>query len=156
MTASAAVPLFEPRDPNFERRVRDSFARQRIMSLIGAEMLAVRPGQVEIALAYRPDLTQQHGYLHGGLVGMIADSAAGYAANTLTAADIGVLTVEYKINLVAPASGERLISRGEVVRPGRTLLITRADVFSVRDGEETLCAVMQQTIMAVPGLTETG
>ncbi len=85
---------------------------------------------------------------------MIADSAAGYAANTLTPADTSVLTVEYKLNLVAPADGERLVARGEVVKPGRTLIITKAEVFAIRDGKWTLCALMQQTIMAMHGKKE--
>ncbi len=104
--------------------------------------------------AEQPEITQQHGYIHGGVVGMIADSAAGYAANTLTAADVSVLTVEYKLNLVAPADGQRLVARGEVIKPGRTLIITRAEVFAIRDEQWTLCAIMQQTIMAMHGKKE--
>ena len=103
---------------------------------------------------HKPEITQQHGYIHGGVVGMIADSAAGYAANTLTPADTSVLTVEYKLNLVAPADAQRLVARGEVVKPGRTLIITKAEVFAIRDEHWTLCAIMQQTIMAMHGKRE--
>lgn len=147
-------PLFQPRDTDFEQRVRTSFARQPAMALIGAELTTVEPGRVEVQLAHRRELTQQHGYIHGGIVGMIADNAAGFAANTLTAAETSVLTVEYKLNLIAPADGERLVARGEVVKPGRTLIITRAEVFAVKDARWTLCALLQQTIMAMHGKPE--
>lgn len=145
------LPLFQPKDPDYATRVRASFDMQPAMQLIGAELTVIEPGHVEIQLPYRPQITQQRGYIHGGVVGMIADSAAGYAANTLTAHDSDVLTVEYKLNLVAPAEGQRLVARGEVIKPGRTLLVTRADVFAILDEKWTLCAVMQQTIMAVHG-----
>ena len=148
------VPVFQPRDEAYPERVRASFKLQQAMTLIGAELAVVDPGYVEIHLAYKPEITQQHGFIHGGVVGMIADSAAGYAANTLTPADASVLTVEYKLNLLAPADGERLVARGEVIRPGRTLLITRAEVFAVKHEQWTLCAVMQQTIMAMYGKKE--
>ena len=94
-------------------------------------------------------MEQQHGFVHGGAVGMIADSTGGYAAMTMVPASASVLTVEYKINLVATANGETLIVRGQVVRPGRTLIVTQAEVFAVKDGHETLCALMQQTIMVM-------
>jgi len=124
------------------------------MRLIGAEMPVIEAGYTEIHLPFKAEISQQHGFVHGGVVGMIADSAAGYAANTLTPADTSVLTVEYKLNLVAPADGERLVARGEVVKPGRTLIITKAEVFAIRDGKWTLCALMQQTIMAMHGKKE--
>jgi len=148
------VPIFQPKDPAYAERVRRSFALQQAMRLIGAEIPVVEPGYVEIHLPFKPEITQQHGYIHGGVVGMIADSAAGYAANTLTAADASVLTVEYKLNLLAPADGERLVARGEVIKPGRTLLITRAEVYAIKQEQWTLCAVMQQTIMAMHGKKE--
>lgn len=148
------LPLFQPRDADYASRVRASFALQQAMALIGAELAVVEPGYTEIHLPHRPQVTQQHGYIHGGVVGMIADSAAGYAANTLTPADTSVLTVEYKLNLVAPADGERLVARGEVIKPGRTLIVTRAEVFAIRDEKWSLCAVMQQTIMAMHGRKE--
>lgn len=150
----AEMPQFQVHDPAYAERVRASFALQHAMALIGAELAIVEPGFVEIHLPHKAGITQQHGYIHGGVVGMIADSAAGYAANTLTPADTSVLTVEYKLNLVAPADGERLIARGEVVKPGRTLIVTRAEVFAVRAGQWVLCALMQQTIMAMQGRKE--
>lgn len=150
------LPIYQPKDPGYAERVRASFGMQHAMTLIGAELAVVEPGYVEIHLPHRSDLTQQHGFIHGGIVGMIADSAAGYAANTLTPADTSVLTVEYKMNLVAPADGQRLVARGEVIKPGRTLIVTKADVFAIRDEKWTLCAVMQQTIMAMHGRKERG
>ncbi|AWI76681.1 thioesterase [Parazoarcus communis] len=145
------APQFQPKDPDYADRVRASFGMQQAMRLIGAELAELEPGFAEIHLPHRPEITQQHGYIHGGVVGMIADSAAGYAANTLTPQDTSVLTVEYKLNLLAPADGQRLVARGEVIKPGRTLLITRAEVYAVRDEHWTLCAVMQQTIIAMHG-----
>ena len=142
---------FKILDPNYEQRVRDSFARQAAMALIGASMTRVEPGRCEIELPVREELTQQHRFVHGGVVGMIADSAGGYAAFTLMPADASVLTVEYKINMLAPAKGERLIARGEVLKPGRTLSIVRADVWARRGDRETRVAAMQQTLMVMHG-----
>ena len=124
------------------------------MDLIHATLPVVEHGQTEIHLPLWSGVEQQHGFVHGGVVGMIADSAAGYAAMTMVLATDSVLTVEYKMNLVAPADGEKLIARGRVVRPGKTLIITQAEVFAVKDGRETLCALMQQTIMVMHGKTE--
>ncbi len=114
------MTTFAPQDSNFEARVRMSFARQRLMETIGAQLTRVSPGEVEIALPFREDLTQQHGYLHAGIVTSIVDSACGYAALSLTPAGAEVLSVEYKINLLSPARGERMIARGRVVRRGRS------------------------------------
>ena len=141
-------------DPHFADRVRASFDRQNAMQLIQATMPVIEPGATEIHLPHWQGVEQQHGFVHGGVVGMIADSSAGYAAMTLVPAGASVLTVEYKMNLMAPADGERLIARGRVVRPGRTLIVTQSEVFAVRDGRETLCALMQQTIMVMHGKTE--
>jgi uncharacterized protein (TIGR00369 family) len=141
-------------DPHFAERVLASFARQNAMELIQATMPRIAHGLTEIHLPHWPGIEQQHGFVHGGVVGMIADSAAGYAAMTMVAPTASVLTVEYKMNLVAPADGEKLIARGKVVRPGKTLIITQAEVFAVKDGVETLCALMQQTIMVMHGKTE--
>jgi uncharacterized protein (TIGR00369 family) len=141
-------------DPHFADRVRDSFARQNAMTLIQASLPVVEHGRTEIHLPHWSGVEQQHGFVHGGVVGMIADSAAGYAAMTMVPASASVLTVEYKMNLVAPADGEKLIARGKVVRPGKTLIITQAEVFALKDGQETLCALMQQTIMVMHGKTE--
>ena len=155
------VACFEPANPAFEARVRASFARQRAMAYIGANLRAVRPGEVEIELPYRAELTQQHAYIHGGIVGMIADNACGYAAFTLMPAEATVLTVEYKVNLLAPAEGERLFARGRVLRPGRTVMVAEARVHAVQGGEEVLVATALGTIIALrgradaPGATDT-
>ena len=141
-------------DPHFADRVRDSFARQNAMTLIQATLPVVEHGLTEIHLPHWSGVEQQHGFVHGGVVGMIADSAAGYAAMTMVSPAASVLTVEYKMNLVAPADGEKLIARGKVVRPGRTLIVTQAEVFALKDGQERLCALMQQTIMVMHGKTE--
>ena len=124
------------------------------MHLIQATLPVVEQGRTEIHLPHWQGVEQQHGFVHGGVVGMIADSAAGYAAMTVVPANASVLTVEFKMNLMAPADGEKLIARGEVVRAGRTLIVTQAEVFAVKDGEEKLCALMQQTIMVMHGKTE--
>lgn len=145
---------FKVLNPNYEPRVRASFARQAAMTLIGAVMTRVEPGRCTIELPVRDDLGQQHGFVHGGVVGMIADSAGGYAAFTLMPADASVLTVEYKINMLAPARGERLIARGEVLKPGRTLSIVRADVTALDGGRETPIAAMQQTLMVMHGASD--
>lgn len=141
-------------DPQTAQRVRASFARQSAMQLIQASLELVEHGRTEIHLPHWEGVGQQHGFIHGGVVGMIADSAAGYAAMTLAGPGASVLTVEYKMNLMAPADGERLVARGAVVRPGRTLIVTRAEVFAIRGGQETLCALMQQTIMVMHGKEE--
>jgi uncharacterized protein (TIGR00369 family) len=143
-------------DPHFAERVRASFDRQSAMLLIRATLPLIEHGRTEIHLPHWAGIEQQHGFVHGGVVGMIADSAAGYAAMTMVPASASVLTVEYKMNLVAPADGEHLIARGRVVRPGRTLIVTQGEVFAVKDGRETLCALMQQTIMVMHGKEEKG
>lgn len=138
-------------DPDFAARVRASFAQQPAMALIGASLPLIEAGRTEIHLPFAEPITQQHGYIHGGVVGMIADSAAGYAAATLTLPGSEVLTVEYKINLLAPAQGELLIAAGQVVKNGRRLIITQAEVFAVSGQARRLCALMQQTIMVLAG-----
>jgi uncharacterized protein (TIGR00369 family) len=140
-----------PADPNFAVRIRASFGRQKAMSLIGASLTVVEPGQVEVALPYRDDLTQQKGFIHGGIIGMIADTACGYAAYSLMPADSSLVTVEYKINILAPARAS-LVARGGVVRAGRTLTVTRGEVYS-EDGKHV--ASMQQTLMTLPGTPDT-
>jgi uncharacterized protein (TIGR00369 family) len=141
-------------DPHFAERVHASFAKQHAMDLIHATLPVVEHGRTEIHLPHWSGVEQQHGFVHGGVVGMIADSAAGYAAMTMVPASASVLTVEYKMNLVAPADGEKLIARGKVVRPGKTLIVTQAEVFAVKNDEEKLCALMQQTIMVMHGKDE--
>lgn len=147
---------FQARDPGFEARVRDSFARQAAMHTIGAGVAHVAPGEVDVRLPFRADLTQQHGFLHAGILGAIADSAAGYAAYTLMPAGAAVLSVEYKLNLMAPAAGEAFVARGRVKKAGRTLTVCTADVFALQGGQERLVATMQATMMTVtdrPGLS---
>lgn len=146
--------MLKTADAHFADRVHASFAKQHAMDLIHATLPVVEPGLTEIHLPHWTGVEQQHGFVHGGVVGMIADSAAGYAAMTLVSASASVLTVEYKMNLVAPADGEKLIARGKVIRPGRTLIVTQAEVFAVKDGQEKLCALMQQTIMVMQGKGE--
>ena len=141
---------FETRNPEFEAISREGFARHGLMRHLGAEMVAIEPGFAELQVDHRPELTQQHGYFHGGVMGALADTACGYAAFSLTPPGATVLTVEYKMNMTAPGDGERLIARGWVKRPGRTLIITHGDVFVIKDGNETLCATMLQTIMVMP------
>jgi uncharacterized protein (TIGR00369 family) len=148
------TPMTKISDPRFAERVRASFGLQNAMELIQATMPVIEHGLTEIHLPHWAGVEQQHGFVHGGVVGMIADSAAGYAAMTMVSPAASVLTVEFKMNLVSPADGEKLIARGKVVRPGRTLIITQAEVFAVKDGQETLCALMQQTIMVMHGKTE--
>ena len=142
---------FEVSDSKYEERVRDSFSRQGLMGHLGARLVALGPGHAEIRAAYRVELTQQHGYFHAGVSGAIADSACGYAAYTLMPKDSSVLTVEYKMNLLAPAQGEELIARGRVVRSGKTLKICAADVYALKGGEEVHCATMLSTVMCLPG-----
>lgn len=142
---------FSPPDPHYERRVRGSFARQRVMAWIGAQLTRLGPGACEITLPHKPELTQQHGYIHGGIIGTIGDSAAGYAAYTLMPHDASVLTVEYKMNILAPGDGEALIARGEVIRAGRSLVVARADVYAVKAGREKHCASLLQTLMTMHG-----
>ena len=145
-----------PRDPDFERRVRDSFVRQRFMATLGATLDVVRAGEVHIGFAHREELTQQHGYLHAGVIAAVADSACGYAAFTLMPADHAVLSVEFKTNLLAPAKGQRFRATARVVRAGRTLTVCTAEVVGFEGGEETLVAIMQATMIGLgnrPGRT---
>ena len=142
---------FQPPNPAYAERVRDSFSRQGAMALIGAELSRLGPGECEIRLPYRPELSQQHGYFHGGIIGTIADSAGGYAAFTLMPADSSVLTVEYKMNLLAPGDGDALIARGRVLKSGRSLVVVRVDVTALKSGRETHCATSLQTLMTMHG-----
>jgi uncharacterized protein (TIGR00369 family) len=143
-----------PEQPPPFARIHDSFALQNAMRLIKATLPVVEVGTTEIHLEHWDGIEQQHGFVHGGVVGMIADSAAGYAAMTVVPSDASVLTVEYKMNLLAPANGERLVAKGRVIRPGRTLIVTQAEVFAIQGGRTTLCALMQQTIMVMHGKPE--
>ncbi|MDQ1522839.1 MAG: hypothetical protein QOG00_1239 [Pyrinomonadaceae bacterium] len=143
------MSLFQPSDSEYESRIRANFARQQAMQLMGASLRRVEPGAVSIALPYRADLTQQDGYIHAGMITTIADSACGYAAYTLMPADSGVLSVEFKVNLLRPAAGEEFVAEAEVIKTGRTLTVTRCDVYSHAAGEIKLIATMLATMMAM-------
>lgn len=132
-------------------RIRSSFARQGLMDTLGASLGAVSPGLVEITLRPNPAVSQQHGFVHAGAVSAIADSAAGYAALTLMPAGAGVLTAEFKINLLAPATGDRIVARGRVVKAGRTLTLAQAEVFAESGGREKLIALLTATLMTIRG-----
>jgi uncharacterized protein (TIGR00369 family) len=142
---------FVPADPAFADRVRASFERQGAMRTIGASIGALEPGYCAVELVPRADLSQQHGYVHAGIVAAIVDTAGGYAGFTLFPSDSSVLTVEFKLNLLAPAQGEQLVAEGFVVKSGRTLTITRGEVHAVDRGRRTLVALMQQTLMTMHG-----
>ena len=134
-----------------QERVRASFAKQGLMATLGARLESVSPGLVEISLSPQPAISQQHGFVHAGAVSAIADSAAGYAALSLMPASTGVLTTEFKINLLAPAAGDRILARGRVVKAGRTLTLAQSEVFAETDGQEKLVAFLTATLMAVEG-----
>ena len=130
-------------------KVRREFDAQPLMGFVGAELTHVSPGECVIELPYRDELSQHHGYFHGGVIGMLADNAGGFAGYSVMPEEASVLTVEYKINLMAPAVGERMIAEGSVVRAGRNLVVTRAEVYVLNKGERKHCASMQQTLMTM-------
>ena len=137
-------------NPGFVNEIKDSFAKQTIMGLIGGELTRVEPGVVEISLTYRTDLTQQHGYVHAGIITTIADSACGYAAYSLMPPNSDVLAVEFKVNLLRPAKGDSFVARAEVIKSGRTLTVVRADVHALSSGDKReLVAIMQGTMMCL-------
>ena len=139
---------FAARDPDFAKRVRESFEAQAFMRLIGARLERVEPGAVDIVLDFREDLTQQHGFLHAAVVAGIADSACGYAAHTLMPAESDVLSVEFKTNLLRPAKGSRFLAEARVVKDGRTITVSRADVHAWQGvGEPRLVATMLATMI---------
>jgi len=152
-----AAPVAAPERPftpliaDYAARVRASFARQGAMKTLGALLGAVEPGYCAITLVPRAEVAQQHGYVHAGVVAAIVDSAGGYAGFSLFPENSSVLTVEFKLNLLAPAAGERLIAEGFVVKPGRTLAVTRGEVHAEQGGKRTLVALMQQTLMVMHG-----
>jgi uncharacterized protein (TIGR00369 family) len=140
-----------PRDPQFEARIRASFARQRFMTTLGATIERIVPGEVRIAFGFREDLTQQHGFLHAGVSTAVADSACGYAALSLMEPGVGVLAVEHNDTMLGPARGDRLLAVARVVRAGRTLTVCAAEVIAEREGTATTVVMMQGTMMAVRG-----
>jgi uncharacterized protein (TIGR00369 family) len=144
-------PVFEPRCADYAARVRESFALQGAMATLGATLGRIEPGRVEIELAWAQGLSQQHGFLHAGMVATALDSACGYAGFTLMPEDAGVLTIEYKINLLAPAKGQRFRMAGLVIKPGRTITVTEGRAYAIDGGREKLIATMGATLMAVTG-----
>ena len=150
------MPAFTPQDPAFEARVRASFSRQAFMGTLGARLLRVEPGLCEIELDYRADLTQQHGYLHAAVSTAIADSAGGYAAYALMPAASSVLAVEFKVNLLEPARGERFVGRGRVVRAGKRLSVCALEVEAWHAGRATVCLSGMQTVMCLPNQPDDG
>jgi uncharacterized protein (TIGR00369 family) len=141
----------DPETADYQERIRSSFARQGLMRTLGATLGNVAPGLVEIVLRPDPAISQQHGFVHAGALSAVADSAAGYAALSLMPPGRGVLSTEYKINLVAPAVGDRIVARGRVVKAGRTLTVAQTDVFAESDGQEKLIALLTATLITVEG-----
>jgi len=145
------MSTFEPADPEYAARVRSGFARQAMMTTLGATLERVAPGEVDIRLPFRAELTQQHGFLHAGAMTTVVDSACGFAALTLMPAGAGVLSVEFKVNLMAPGKGEGILARGRVLKAGRTLMTCAGDVYAIADGEEKHVLTMLATMMVVQG-----
>jgi len=137
---------FKALDPDFLNRVHSNFAAQKLMQTLRAELTKVEPGEITIEIPFGDEFTQQNGFIHAGIVTSIADSACGYAAFTLMPAAAEVLSVEFKVNLLSPAIGEKFIARAQVIKPGRTLTVCRADVFAINKGEEKIVATMLATI----------
>ena len=131
------------------KRIRESFERQQVMALLGARLKKVLPGEVHIEVPYDQKLTQQHGYLHAGIITTIVDSACGYAAYSLMPPEASVLSVEFKINLLRPAEGDHFLGIGKVVKPGRTLTVCSGELHANNRGESQLVALMQATMIAV-------
>jgi uncharacterized protein (TIGR00369 family) len=145
---------FAPKDPHFADRVRASFARQRTMQTLGVEIVGIAAGEIELAMPFEAAFTQQHGFVHAGIIATVLDSACGYAAFSLMPPDAAVLTVEFKTNLLAPAKGERFLFRAHVVKPGRTLTVCDGRAFALENGartgsQERLVATMTGTLMAL-------
>jgi uncharacterized protein (TIGR00369 family) len=143
------APQFKVSNPDYAKTVRDSFARQGLMATLGARIVALEPGFCAIEMGYAPNVSQQQGFFHGGAIGAIADTAAGYAAYSLMPAGAEVLTVEYKLNLIRPAVPPTLRAEGRVLRAGKTLTVCRADVFHSAPGGLEACALLQSTLMRI-------
>jgi uncharacterized protein (TIGR00369 family) len=143
------MPSFEPKNPDFRAVAAETFARQRAMRTLGISIARLEPGEVDLAMPYAAEFTQQHGFVHAGIITAGLDNACGIAAFTLMAEGAGVLTVEFKTNLLAPARGERFVFRAAVVKPGRTLTVCEGKAYAVQDGVETLVATMTGTLMAL-------
>ena len=133
------------------QRVQESFALQGAMQTLGAQLTHLAAGAVDIGFDWAPGLTQQHGFIHAGMLSAALDSACGYAGFSLMPEDAGVLTIEFKINLLAPAQGQRFRCEGRVLKPGRTIVVAEGRAYAIDHGQEKLCATMQCTLMAVHG-----
>jgi uncharacterized protein (TIGR00369 family) len=140
---------FPPQNPAFEALVRETFARQQVMTTLGAELISVTPGEVAIRFPFRQEMTQQHGFLHAGIVTAVVDTACGAAAFTLMPEQTGVLTIEYKVNFLAPAAGDSFVARGRVIKPGRNVMVCTGEVTAFQGERETTIAIMQTTMMVV-------
>lgn len=141
---------FQPSDEGYEAKIREDFARQGLMKTIPGELLAVAPGEVQVGLGFRDFLTQQHGFLHAGVIATILDNACGYAAYTLMPAGAQIMTVEFKVNFLSPARGERFVATGKVVKPGRTLSFCQGEMVAVQGGVEKTIATMSATLISLP------
>ena len=146
------MTAFRPKDPNYEQRLRRLFAAQPFTRHLGVEIKEVRPGFCALWLPTQENLLQIHGYFHGGVVGTLADTAGGFAATTLEAEGDTVITIEYKVNFLAPGVGEALLAEAHVVKAGRSIVVTRSDVFGVKEGRRTLCAIGVQTWLPLRGV----
>jgi uncharacterized protein (TIGR00369 family) len=145
------MPEFEPKDPDFRARLQASFARQTAMASLGVTIARLEPGEIELAMAYSAAFTQQHGFVHGGIIATVLDSACGYAAFSLTPPETSILTVEFKTSLLAPAKGERFTFRGRVIRPGRNITFCEAEAIAHEGEASKRIAIMTATLMAVTG-----
>jgi uncharacterized protein (TIGR00369 family) len=143
------VPRFEPKNPDFRAAAIATFEAQPAMRTLGVSLVRLEPGEVDLAMAYSPAFTQQHGFVHAGIITAALDNACGIAAFTLMPEGAGILTVEFKTNLLAPAKGERFLFRAAVVKPGRTLTVCEAQAFAEHQGTETLIATMTGTLIAM-------
>jgi uncharacterized protein (TIGR00369 family) len=143
--------MHDHRDGDFRDRIRASFAHQGAMALIGAELTRIQHGSVEIELSYRPELTQQHGFLHAGVISAALDSACTYAAYTMIEPDVSILTIEFKVNLLSPGKGDRFLFRGEITKPGSNIIVADGRAYSIGDGPAKLIASMTGTKMALRG-----
>ena len=143
------MSLVKPMDPRFKTRVQESFGRQEVMRTLGIEIALLEAGEITLTMPYAAAYTQQHGFVHAGIVATALDSACGYAAFSLMPEDAAILTVEFKLNLLAPARGDRFVFRGKVVKPGRTITVCEAQAFAITGGEQKLIATMSGTLMAL-------
>ena len=149
-TIAAMTKPFSPPDPDFETRVRDTYAKQAMLDTLGAQIGLLQPGEFHILMPFDARFTQQDGFLHAGVVTTLMDTACGYAAHTLMPAASRVLSVEFKVNLLSPARGDHFRAEGRVIKPGRTLTVCEGKLFSIaNNGEETLCAIMQATMICI-------